>query len=383
MWISIPTAVALLVVSIMALVKRNEGARQRSASLSIIASAAPNFVRQVQLNEPQLDLMMDFITNAATEEDRTGAIEVLKKAAADGEWIDARIAAFAIDPGHSVELRSRLLDEVIRHRGHPDAVAVVLQHARTAAERADAMAAFEAIAPVLDPTHAEELLRVIAASPHAELKEAAQSAFVQLISRSTDPKALSAVVSDAIGVSANRDARPYFDALIDACEARSQVLANHSRPRAGRNTPPARQQPPPASQTPTEVEKIVSSFESHDEAGKLKAIADLVRTASAPANAPLLGIADSDDVRMQTEAIKALISLNTQLDLKSTDQGQKRRRWIRVMWRCKTSEQRILLIDALAKFQEEWSNNLLQELARNQSDSAAASHARQVLETNK
>ncbi len=121
------------------------------------------------------------------------------------------------------------------------------------------------------------------------------------------------------------------------------------------------------------------AFNHGNESEKLEAIAALADIGRDAANSHLLEIVETaESTELQTAAIQALIKLNSHPNMQENE-GLMRRRWARIMWRCDTYEQRVMLADALAAFRADWSNHLLEEMKKVRKDPDAAKYATDLL----
>lgn len=119
-------------------------------------------------------------------------------------------------------------------------------------------------------------------------------------------------------------------------------------------------------------------FESSDDAGKAEAITAISKLPDVSGHVALVTIAQSSDAQLKSKAVEGLIHLNS-LPPMIGNANDARPRWLQIIWRTDSPDQKILVIQALAKIRADWSTVLIEEMSRG-AENPATILARQTLE---
>lgn len=375
--------VVVLVLAIWLMTKRNEGIRAKNAYNSIFAMAAKKDVKKVHLSSGQLKLVFDYITSSEPDANLAPAYEALTKAtASDGSDFDAAIAGFATTAALPVGIRRELFEEVIVNRGSTAAVPILIGYSASAKGAEEAAAALDAIRPMIREEHAGELLELIATTTHANVRQTAESAMSHIIASSRSREDLAALISNVGKKADQQAARPLLDRLLAQCKAKDQVTAQVRPPAGGQSPAKPKEKPkpnrPPPPKAPESWRETMDAFDASDDAGKLEIIATLAGKPEGHSHGALREIAASPHAHLKPRAIQALVELNSHPEMAGPD-VKMRQHWLQIIWRCDTHEQKIMVIDGLAKFRAEWAKVLIGEMSRG-ADNPTTLHARKALQ---
>lgn len=375
-------AVLLLVGAGWFVMHKYDGMQQKQAYDRIATMATREDVKEVQITQSQLQVVLDVIRQAKPDAYLVPGYAVLAKAkAADSADFDTIIGDFVTTAQVPTGIRQNLFQQVIGKRAGSALVPGMLKFSAGAKDPKEASAAFDAIRGKIREEHAAALIHIIVTSDHPNLRQDAEAEMAMIIGRSQDRKDLSALLSSANTDAAKPSSRQVLDRLLALCNPKPQAQAQ-PQPKPAPPKPQPTAQPQPAQQLlpkySAEVTKLMELFESSDDAGKAEAITAISKLPDVSGHVALVTIAQSSDAQLKSKAVEGLIHLNS-LPPMIGNANDARPRWLQIIWRTDSPDQKILVIQALAKIRADWSTVLIEEMSRG-AENPATILARQTLE---
>jgi serine/threonine protein kinase len=213
------TSVLVLGVLIWLGMKKYDGMQQKSAYNHIASMAAREDVKQIQITDAQLRIVLDHIAKSKPDAYLTPAYTTLVKAkASDDSDFDETIADFATTVEVTSSTRQKLFQEVIEKRGNAAAVPSLLEFSANAKNPNEAEAAFHAVRRLIREEHAGALIDIIVSTGNANVKQAAESEMKKIIAGSQSRNDLAELISTASKNTDKPSSRQILDRLLELCK---------------------------------------------------------------------------------------------------------------------------------------------------------------------
>jgi serine/threonine protein kinase len=217
-------AAILLAASVWVVMKKYKGMQQEQAYNHIAAMATRNDVKQVQISELQLRIVLDIISNSKADAYLAPAYAILAKAkASDGTNFDTVITDFATNAKMATGIRQRLFEQVIEKRGSAAAVPSLIDFSAKAKDPNEAAAALNSIRRLIREEHAQGLLDVITSTEHQKVRQAAETEMAKIIDSSQNRNDLTSLISGASGNTDKPSARQALDRLLVRSKPQTQA----------------------------------------------------------------------------------------------------------------------------------------------------------------
>lgn len=217
--IAIASVAAILLPALVWVgIQRFKGMQKDQVYNQIAAMATRGDVKQVQISEQQLRVVMDVISNSKADAYLAPAYTVLAKAkASDGTNFDTVITEFVTTANMATGIRQRLFEQVIEKRVTTAMVPALIDFSASAKDPNEAAAALNSIRRVIREEHAQGLLNIITTTEHQKVRQSAETEIAKIIDSSQMRNDFALLIS---GAGANTD-KPSARQALDRLLARS------------------------------------------------------------------------------------------------------------------------------------------------------------------
>lgn len=210
----------LVVVLAWVLLNRSGKNRETARYNEIIQEVAKPEATEVPMNKADFDILLRAVTfTGATDSERR---QVIYKAlfvakAKDGSDFDQMLAEFATTKEMNPAIRKVLLQDVLRKRGNPAIVPVLLDYAQAGNSPEETVAALTGIRFLAGDDHFDVLIQIIQTATDDSVRKAAEETTGELIESSTNRLPLADKLTKAYEGSVNEKARHSILRLIGRC----------------------------------------------------------------------------------------------------------------------------------------------------------------------
>ncbi len=342
------TAIAAILGVIIALFgwylfDQNSKNRQTKIYNEMISYAAKGDAAELPVDAKKLDQLLNAATNTGVVEARQTVYKALFLAkATDNTDIDQRIAEFATTTDMLPDVREVLIRDVLRKRNNPDVVPYLINYAAT--HKNDprfALAALQAIRPMVGNDQLDSLFDLILTTEHDEIRKVVEEILADLIKKAPNTSAIASRLVTLYKESTNDDVRYSMLRLMGR--------------RGGDEA----------------VALVKSSLDSAETKNQIAAIIALGSWNDVSVF-PLLTefIAKTDQVDLRSRAFDAALRLLSS-PAATSDANAYQKNWIQLSKAAKTSEEQIKIIRGLANNQEEWAEKLIEPYQDSEDDKTA------------
>jgi serine/threonine protein kinase len=191
-------ALAVLILGIV-LLQRSDSSRQEEALRALIQQAADPATTELRMNGGQLKGILGLLLQPRPAGEQQTIFRALRAAkATDITDVDLKISEFAINAQLSPEARAGLFFDVLRRRASNSGAALVAEFARTTEDEKSAEAALQSLWATGGDGEFVPLLETIQTRKAPALRNAAKTAALEVLKRSSDKKTLLAQLDNAI-----------------------------------------------------------------------------------------------------------------------------------------------------------------------------------------
>jgi serine/threonine protein kinase len=199
--IAIAASMGVIIVLLGYLLFQRMQASKASNRINVILEMANNPSNtEIEMVGPEFGQLIDYANDADTESKRINAMRALAAAdPTDSSDFDATVTQFVTKTGQILpEVRAAFILNVLAKRMNLAMVDPLIEFARSTNDIGSAVAAMEAIRPVVGNGQFDTLLGVVQFHPNADLRKATADTATSIVKRSSNPGELINVLDKAL-----------------------------------------------------------------------------------------------------------------------------------------------------------------------------------------
>ena len=200
--VAMSTVVGLLLVGIIGffLLDRIKKSKASQRMGNLLVEASTSGTTEIEMSGPEFAYFLDATANADTEEKQKGLFKLLELAKPnDGSDFETSLTEFAAKSTQLLpEVREVLIREVLSKRATSAMVPGMVEFARSTKDTPSAVAALQAIRPVVGDDQFDPFLSIILYSPNPNLRKAAEEAAAEILKKSSNRSRLLGLITKAL-----------------------------------------------------------------------------------------------------------------------------------------------------------------------------------------
>lgn len=198
----------LVIIGAVTLIKRSARNAEIKEYNSLVNAAAADDATELPVNARQLDILLGAASDIGANQKRQTIYKALFIAkSTDGSDIDSVMANYVVQKPMQPDVRVAIIGEVIRRRGNPVVVPILLNYARTTNDAAAAAAALQACRSMATDDQFGEFLDVIRYTSEPAIRQAAEATVGEILDRSSNRADLATRLAVAHDGAINDDIR--------------------------------------------------------------------------------------------------------------------------------------------------------------------------------
>lgn len=175
---------AVVVVSAVLLIKRGARNTETRAYNELVEMAAKEDITELPINTAQLDILLNAASFVGATQQRQTVYKALFLAKpTDGADFDTIIARFATERPMQPDVREAVIRDVLRRRGNPVVVPILLNYARSTDDAKAAIAALQACRFMATEEHFGAFMEVVQFTPNSGTRQTAEEALAEILKK--------------------------------------------------------------------------------------------------------------------------------------------------------------------------------------------------------
>jgi hypothetical protein len=200
------------------LIERMGSNRDAETLHKLITQAAQTNTTEIPVTKKDLTILLGSAANVSFNKHRSSIYKTLLLAkSTDGTDIDGTIAAFVTSREMLAEVKEVLIRDVLRMRGNPSVVPVLLAFASSTSDAKAATASLKAIRFMVEDRHFDPLLKIVQSTTNAEVRRAAEETMGEIIRKSSNKDRLANTLSLQYTTALNHEIRHCLLRLMGIC----------------------------------------------------------------------------------------------------------------------------------------------------------------------
>jgi hypothetical protein len=175
----------VVIISAVLLIKRNSRNIEAQAYNELVEMAAREDITEMPISSAQLDILLNAASFVGATQQRQTVYKALFLAKpTDSADFDTIIARFATERPMQPDVREAVIRDVLRRRGNPVVVPLLLNFARSTDDTKAAIAALQACRFMGTDEHMGAFMEVIQFTPDSGTRQAAEEAIAEILRKS-------------------------------------------------------------------------------------------------------------------------------------------------------------------------------------------------------
>lgn len=198
----------VVLIGAVSLIKRSSRNAEVEKYNELVEKAAADGITELPVNNEQLEILLRAASDIGANQQRQTIYKALFIAKAqDGSDIDTVMAKFATEEEMQPDVRAVIIRDVLRKRGNPAIVPILLKFTQTTTDTNAAIAALEACKTLATDAHFNDFLDVIKFTSEDSVRQAAVETVSEIVRRSENREAHATALVSAYEGAINDDIR--------------------------------------------------------------------------------------------------------------------------------------------------------------------------------